>query len=426
MKAAALLALLVLNGASTDTNHFRFERSIVGIAQSSSQTCVVLDPGFFAHAAPALADLRLFNGIVETPYVVRAAAPVETSRSSLDPLNLGTRDGQTSFDLAMPSGTYSDLELSVSAQNFIATVNVSGSQSENASAETRLGAFTIFDLSAQKLGRSTVLHLPPSDFRYLHFRITGSLKPDEIQSASISRDPVTQALYTLVAETSVVKQQQHISVITLTVPAEVPVDRVLFVPTDQTGNFTRDVTVEIQPGIKTQPQEDSAHGVEMLPSFSGNLLRLHRIADGRHIDEERLAVDVSNELGNEQTAWVITIENGDDPPLALKDVRLEMQQRELCFDAAPNSSYTLFYGDSSLQPPRYDYATLFAPQKNPAPATAGPEEPNPAYQPRPDDRPFTERHPALLWIALLAVMVVLGVVAVQSLSGPRPQDGNVR
>jgi hypothetical protein len=44
----------------------------------------------------------------------------------------------------------------------------------------------------------------------------------------------------------------------------------------------------------------------------------------------------------------------------------------------------------------------------------GPEEPNPAHQARPDGRPFTERHPALLWIALILVIAMLGGIALRS------------
>jgi hypothetical protein len=62
----------------------------------------------------------------------------------------------------------------------------------------------------------------------------------------------------------------------------------------------------------------------------------------------------------------------------------------------------------------YDYATLFAVQADASAATAGPEQANAAYEPRPDERPFTERHPALLWAALVAVIALLGGIALRS------------
>jgi len=42
------------------------------------------------------------------------------------------------------------------------------------------------------------------------------------------------------------------------------------------------------------------------------------------------------------------------------------------------------------------------------------EQMNAAYEPRPDERPFTERHPALLWAALVAVIALLGGIALRS------------
>jgi hypothetical protein len=47
-------------------------------------------------------------------------------------------------------------------------------------------------------------------------------------------------------------------------------------------------------------------------------------------------------------------------------------------------------------------------------AALGVEENNPQYQARPDTRPFTEKHPALLSIALILVVVVLGLVALRT------------
>jgi len=91
-----------------------------------------------------------------------------------------------------------------------------------------------------------------------------------------------------------------------------------------------------------------------------------------------------------------------------------MAERKLCFDAVAGASYTFYYGDAALTAPRYDYATLFVADKDAAPAMLGAEENNPQYQARPDTRAFTERHPALLWVVLIAVVVVLGAVALRT------------
>ena len=78
----------------------------------------LLTPEIFPHAAPQLADLRLYRDGAETPYVIRTAMPTEGAERTITPLNLGARGGQTVFDASMPDGQYSDLQLAVTGAEF--------------------------------------------------------------------------------------------------------------------------------------------------------------------------------------------------------------------------------------------------------------------------------------------------------------------
>ena len=155
---------------------------------------------------------------------------------------------------------------------------------------------------------------------------------------------------------------------------------------------------------------------------TGNLLRIHKVQDGKRIDEERLTAEAPRELFDTPSRWTITIANGDDPPVSLQSVRLEMLERTLCFEATANTTYTLRYGDPALAAPQYDYARLFSAQASPLQATAGPEKPNPGWQPRPDERPFTEKHPILLWAALIGVIALLGRYRLQVAKASAQRD----
>ncbi len=410
MKLCAVLLLFAMAAATPEIRYFRYERPL---QQSSGQSCVVIDPGVFAHAAPQLADLRLYRDGAETPFVIRTDAAVESAEKTIPLLNLGVRDGQTVFDATMPNGNYSDLQMDVRGQNFIATVTVSGSQTESESAKTRIGAYTIFDLTGQKLGRSTVLHLPVSDFHYLHFSIKGPISPESVTGLSVERLPARQPKYLTVAESSQVTQKGRTSVLEFTVPAHVPVDRVVFTPGASPAQFSRDVNIIVKP-VDESPATDRAQPRPPVTSY-GSLLRVHSVQNGQRLDEERLAIDAPWVDFCTPTKWTVSIENGDDAPIQLKSVGLQMLERSLCFEAGGNgSSYTLYYGDVALAAPSYDYAKLFTLQANATQITAGPEELNPAYQPRPDARPFTEKHPALLWVTLAAVIALLGAIALRS------------
>jgi hypothetical protein len=45
----------------------------------------------------------------------------------------------------------------------------------------------------------------------------------------------------------------------------------------------------------------------------------------------------------------------------------------------------------------------------------GSEEANTSYSGRPDDRPWSERHPAVLWAAIIAAVLILGGIAMRSM-----------
>ena len=419
MKISAILLLAAL-AASPDPRYFRYQRPI---QHSSGQSCLALDPAIFAHATPQLADLRLYSDGAETPFVVRVASSVQAAQKSIAPLNIGLRGGQTVFDASLPDSPYSDVQLTVAAQNFIATVAVTGSQTEAAGAETKLGSYTIFDLTRQRLGRSTVLHLPVSDFRYLHFRISGPLQPERVTGLTVGRPPASPPIYSTVAQASRFETEGHSSLFTFIVPAHVPVDRIVFTPGASPAQFSRDVSITVVP-VAASSSIDAPQPPPPANSY-GNILRVHSLQNGRQIDEERLDIDAPWVDFSMPTKWTVAIDNGDDPPLALASVQLQMLQRTLCYDAESNANYLLAYGDPALSAPRYDYATLFAAQANAAQVAAGPEQPNPAWQPRPDDRPFTERHPAFLWVALAAVIALLGAIAWRSAksSAPPPASG---
>lgn len=417
MTPRLLSFLLFTTISSPNLHYFRYDRPIENSPPQSQQVCLVLDPAVFAHADPQLSSLRLYNSDTEAPYAINYSAPVGGSPQTITPLNAGLRNGATIFDAAMPDGSYSNIDLDVNAHDFIATVRVSGSQSQSGSPLITIGSYTIFDFTRQKLGRSTVLHLPLSDFRYLHFRIDGPIHPDQITALSTGRLPVAEPQYVTVATSSSVQQKNRDSVVEFTVPANVPVDRIAFTSGAQPVNFSRDVTVTIA-RANSRPSTDAEEAAPPVTS-SGYLLRIHTTQNGHRIDEENLTIDTRaypTLFTQAETKWAITVHNEDDAPIDLRSVTLQMIARNLCFDPKPAADYKLYYGDDALSPPRYDYASLFVPDKNAASAALGPEEQNPNYQSRPDTRPFTEKHPALLWIALVAAILILGLIALRSSS----------
>lgn len=403
----AIAALLLLSSAPTpDAKYFRYQRSLH--AAGPGQSCAALDPQIFTHSQPGLADLRVLRAGVQVPFAVWTSAAMPVPEQTTPLLNLGTQSGDTVFDAAMPPAGYRDIQLSVTGHDFIAKVAVTGKTGAAEQTGTSLGDFTIFDLTQQKLGRSTVLHLPESNFAVLHFRVSGPLTPQDFGGLTVGPQQAKQQRYVTVTESATATQKDHSTVYELSVPANVPVDRVLITPTGRLPNFSRQAEV----AVSASPRERTTAAYEESgPRFTGTLLRVHTEQAGHKINEEQLTISTFAVPSASTAEWTVTIDNGDDAPVPLQSVALQMLERDICVGSGDDA--TLYYGDSALSAPRYDYAALFQHQEDAAASVLGPEQSNPLYQPRPDERPISERYPALLWFAIILVIALLAGIALR-------------
>jgi hypothetical protein len=450
MRAAALLAVLLWQAAAAgngtpvaEPGTMRYERAI-RVAGGAGQACAALDAAIFPHAAPSLTDVRIFPAdaaaagaaMHEVPYAITLseAASEETEAARL--LNAGTDSSgkKIVFDLEMPARAYTGvtLDLDPAVQNFIATATVEGADELGSYVKvTQLGTFTLFDLSAQRLSRDTTLPLQESTFKYLHVTLSVSPAPGSVarfvpgmvRGATVPPSREAQTIYTTVASVSVPTSGELASPrktrFDLDLPLRVPVERVSFdLAPGYSGNFSRDVT------IHARSNPDATTTAESLPveTLTGSISRVHTTQEGQTIDQQELSVPAVLGANLQRAAKVeVTIENGDDQPLPIAAVRLEMRQRKICFEApaggaaGKDSGLALFYGDSRLEAPEYDYARLFVASRAAVAAELGPEALNAKYRaPAAEVRPFAERHPELLWIALIVAICALGMVALKA------------
>jgi hypothetical protein len=84
-------------------------------------------------------------------------------------------------------------------------------------------------------------------------------------------------------------------------------------------------------------------------------------------------------------------------------------------DPAGHTALKLDYGDPRLVSPTYDYAKFFKEEADAIQAELAPATKNATYAARPDDRPWSEKHKSVLWIAMLVAVAVLAWLAVRGL-----------
>jgi len=135
---------------------------------------------------------------------------------------------------------------------------------------------------------------------------------------------------------------------------------------------------------------------------------------------ESLSVDFLEWPGNRVLR--VDVINGNDEPLANATLSLFAVPRTIVFRSQPNTNYRLVYGNARAGAPQYDlshYLEAGATKPVYLELSLGPEETTTNYE---DPRPFSERHPWVLWISLGVAIVLIGLTALKTLRTPDPSS----
>jgi len=408
MKIAAVLLAVIFAGPAIP--YFRYQKPVQ--AQPGGQRFLAVDEQTWKNARRDLGDLRLYSGQQEVPYALMVErGSRENDNKDVRVLQQSVVGGKTQFMMDMTDvAEYDHIALRLATKNFVAHARVEGQDDLHGKNWALLGESILYDLSKENLGANSVLRLPLSTYKYLRVTIDGPVKPADVVGASsefrqeqkavwrnVGGAPTIAEMPAGVARNDSSRRSGKGTELTFTVPENVPVNRVTVDIDPAQPNFRRSVQVE--------GDKDAYIG-------SGEISRVHMVRQAQKIDTDDY--DVSFSTVGHKTIKVI-IDNGDDPPLKIRSARLQQLEHRLYFDAPASGALTLYYGDEKLDPPVYDYAKLFLLAKDAAPAQLGAEQSNAAFTGRPDERPWTERHPAVLWIAIVAAVLILGAIALRSM-----------
>jgi hypothetical protein len=397
MMASTKLLALVLLGASSSIAFFKYQRPIE--TSGTGQNYVTIDDSVWSHSRADLGDLRLYNGQTEVPYALLTEhGSQQHEHKEVSVLQQSMVGGKTQFLIDMSSvAEYDHVDLRLGAKDFVAHFRVEGQDDLHGTQWASLGDSILYDLSREHLGSNFMLRLPRSTYKYLRVTVDGPVKPADILGAISELHEERKPLWRNVNNAPAIQKVGKDTVLTFTVPANVPVEKIVFAMDAAQPNFRRSVEI----------RDDKDNILS-----TGEINRIHMVRAGQRIDSEDDEVDFS-EIG--QKSLKVVIHNGDDASLKVNSASLQQIERRLYFEAPSQAQLTLYYGDEKLERPEYDYAKLFLNSTDAHAAQLGPETNNAAYTGRPDDRPWSERHPAILWIAIIAAVLVLGVLALRSM-----------
>ncbi len=378
--------------------YFRYERPL-GTVRESGQHYAAVDETVWQHARPNLDDLRLYAAGKEIPFARRTMrGSTETEQKSVRLLQQSAVGGKTQFLIDMAGvPEYDRVTLTLATKNYLAHARVEGQDDPHGKQWADLGTTTLFDLSVEKLGHNSVLQIPVSTYKYLRVTVDGPVKPLDVESATAGIVRAQEAIWRDLGSEPKETQEGKDTVLTFTVPENVPVERVMLSIDAAQGNFER--------GIELQTDKEATVSV-------GEISRIHIQRNGGKIDFDQPWLAVSAASRGQLRA---VIHNGDDAPLKITRARLEQYERRIYFDCDPGASLSLYYGDEKLDAPVYDYSKLFQIDARAEQVQMNAEEANADYTGRPDERPWSERHPAILWSAIFAAVALLGGIALRSI-----------
>lgn len=166
-------------------------------------------------------------------------------------------------------------------------------------------------------------------------------------------------------------------------------------------------------GVVVEAREDPVPGRPLAwRALADGAIYRHPGADGRQAESLRVFV-----CGRARVLR-LRVRNRDDEPLTVRSAAVLAPVERVVFEALPGRSYRLVYGDTRLGAPAYDlartagdlaaFAAAAAPAALDEPRVVEAGEAGAA-------KPWTERHPALLWGGLVAVILALGAVTWQAL-----------
>jgi Protein of unknown function (DUF3999) len=403
MTGIRALNLALLLAAGFDHSAWRFVAPVRVL--ESGRLCVIpFDRTLYSRMRPDLGDLRIVKDDEEIPYVIEAlAGSVEERECRPAAINKAVVPGagvQITLDLAKckDEPKHSRLRIATAETNFRQRVRIETSDDNRFWAVAREDGY-IFDFTQgdKKLSALTVDY-PVSTGRYVRATIFGWTSADAIADAW-SAYRVEQ-----VAERYIV--------------AGITPER-----TEDPGTRTSILTLDLsQPGLPNDrvrldvDRSDFHRAVELESSDDAKTWRLAAQGTVFQVGNEQSLALSYPERHNRYLR--LRIFNGDNRPVPVVRVYVETLKRVMKFLPTSAGDIQLYYGNPDAQPPVYDFAAILSRQA-PLPETTplvGEWKLNPDYRsPTEPVKPWSERHPALLYAVLGAAVIGMGLVTVRFL-----------
>jgi hypothetical protein len=401
---SSLLLCALLLEADFQPSRWKYRRPLT-VDPAVPIVVVNLDRSTYIHSQADLSDLRVVRGQDEVPYVMEKMSGALTRKDlSRDVVDQGVTSSR-GLELIVDVGAghrHNGIRLSTPRTNFRQRVGIATSDDGRRWTRIRDDGY-IFDFSGENRQVSVLaIGYPVSTRRYVRVTVYGWNDPKAVTACHVTieddKPPVRDTMASLEA-----KPQQDSKTQSTVYTWDLGVSGIPY------DHLALDIdTPEFQ---RAAAVESSADGQDWSALGQGVLSKVAQ--------EESLNLDFTE---SHQRYLRLRIYNRDDKALVVKSATLSVIRTRLKFKPAGGGPYLLYFGNAEAHTPSYDLTDLLA-RETPAPEitiVAGTEEPNPDYRDKPPPaRPWSEKHPEILYVILVLAVIGMGIVTVRFLKKAR-------
>jgi hypothetical protein len=382
-----------------------------------------LTPEVVDLSLPSLADLRLVdNQRVEVGYVVREI------RSRSEQRMLTAKLYNRSFQAGRHSSVTLDfegkhlknaVEIRTAGTNFRRKARIEGCDDGQSWQIVRDEAFLFRagdgEPQEQRLEKN-VVRFPENNYRYLRVTVYNGaddpkvVKIEQVKSWQQVEVPAETAPVTIVSART--EEKTGVTEIYLDLGfRNLPLHVLHLSFSDR--NFFRQVEISgrnsetrvVKTVVEDSPKLEKTVPVAWNSAAKGTIFRF--TTEGGV--EESLNISLN---GSKYRYLRVRIRNHNDPPLHFTGSGASRLTQRVLFAPRVDGSYSVYCGNPSAPRPQYDVARYIdrLGQDGMSPAGLGKVGSNPAYQAPTRVVPWSERHRAIIWVALVAMLAVLGLL----------------
>lgn len=385
------LSLICLSGFAQETE-FNYRRKINGVSDQKWYA-IALPGNLFRHCQQDFRDLRIYElnnaDTIEIQYLLDILdTEINHQNVTLDAINQSSNGNEYYITFSNAGYKVNYLSLKFQESNYFATVMIEGSNDRKKWFELAKDEKIFSVNNEREQYESSLINFPLTDYNYLRLKISSadkltfssaSFRLDEIKPGSFDNIPASF--------TTTTDKKSKRTVVDVKLDDYRPVSNIML-DIDTQNDFYRQLSVEaLIDSTKTE-----RGWIKNYQMISGNLITSFKP------NQFSIPFTLTSRLR-------LTIENYDNPSLAISAVKLNGAKVQLRAKLKSENSY-LHYGNARASKPTYDIAH-FA-EKVPAQAeelTLGVEE-NIGQSPTPMSAIFENK--LWLWGILISVIALLG------------------